>query len=112
MVRKLLTFTKWCVGVFLCTLFVVFTVNNRTPMALDLFPFPLIMELPKFLYALAFFGMGVLFAALIKAGQASRYKRRIKEQSTRITALENELTGLRSDLHHSGSSLPSIKDAA
>ena len=83
-------------------------------MTIYLFPFPFVLDLPKFLYVIGFFIAGHLTAVLIKSSQIAALKRLSKEQSTRIAALDNELAGMRAD-HINSTNSPlthTVKDAA
>lgn len=74
---------------------IVFSVSNRQPATVSLFPLPYEAELPTFLLALLFFSAGVLTAGTLTWRRVASSRRRQRVQSRELNALRDELTGLR-----------------
>jgi uncharacterized integral membrane protein len=83
----------------LVALFVLFSVSNREPIVISLFPLAFEAEMPKFLLAILCFTLGLLFGWMVCARRVSRHKRALKLELQRTRALQNEVDSL----HHSHS---------
>lgn len=103
MLAKLKKLCIWIVAAAVAVSFLFFAMANSAVVALELAPFPFILEMRLFV----FMGMLVLFGTFLGWGVASfecRQRYRVKKQvKQRITALENEIAGLRArqNLPHS-----------
>lgn len=82
-------------------LLVLFCVVNREAVELSLFPLPYTIALPTYLFTLLFLVIGYSIAALIGSSKRLSQTFRLKRQSKRLDALENEVQGLKHE-----SSLP------
>lgn len=74
---------------------VVFCAVNRSPVSLNLFPFPYILELPLFVFALFCVSIGVVFGGFSVACKLRKTRRKLRNSLSRIEALENEIKSLR-----------------
>jgi uncharacterized integral membrane protein len=91
--RKIRSLIRWCFAVSLCTAFTVFAVNNRDTMMIDLFPFPFIVELPKFLYSIFFLVCGLLIGWYSCGSRIWKLSLLHRQDEQKIAALENEVAG-------------------
>ncbi len=82
---------SWIISLLLLAVAVIFAVNHRQPVAVDLWPLP--MEVTPPLYVLVL--VGIFVGWLVGAGAAwlsqGRYRRRTREQRYRIERLERDL---------------------
>lgn len=97
MFRKLVILARLCVAMCVCAAVIAFAVSNRDRTALDFFPFPYVIEMPKYLLVLVLFFGGVLIGMVFLGGKSLRVSRSIRKERDRIAALENELTALRTE---------------
>lgn len=74
-----------------CIVFVTFSIVNRGPVALDLFPLPYEAQMPLFLFALICMALGVVVASLGANLSLFRAKHRLKQEQRRSAVLEKKL---------------------
>jgi lipopolysaccharide assembly protein A len=91
--KKVVSLIRWCLAIFVCILFTVFAVNNRDIMTIDLFPFPFIAELPKFLYSIFFLLCGLLLGWYSCSKKIWHLSSVHRKDELKIAALENEIAG-------------------
>jgi len=109
-VRRIITWATW---LFMAPLFaasIVFALNNKAPVALNLWPFGLVVELPIYLAMFFVLGVGVLIGGLVAwLGQsrvrstlrAAAYdgevaRRELKTEREKLDALARELNAAKS----------------
>lgn len=81
---------KYIILAFISLVLITFCVVNRSPLPLDLFPFPYILEIPVFVFALSLLACGIIIGTITVYGKIIRLSCRIKELRSRILELENE----------------------
>jgi len=93
----MLRYLKYLSFVLIAAVFAAFAVDNRAPVTFSLFPLPYTAEMPLFMLVLLCFMLGAGVAGVI-AWLAS-LQRRLELGTTKrhITALENEVGGLRAE---------------
>ncbi|HEU5048022.1 MAG TPA: lipopolysaccharide assembly protein LapA domain-containing protein [Rickettsiales bacterium] len=93
-IRKTL---KLCLYALIVIVGIVFCVSNRSRLELTLFPLPYGLTLPVFLFAILIFVAGLITGRFI--GGMSHFKTRKlhKAANERVSALENEITAVRSE---------------
>jgi uncharacterized integral membrane protein len=79
----------------LTLLFIVFAVANRDVLELSFFPIPYAVEMPKFLFALLCFSLGLLVGATALTMRSAGQKHQLRRELRRAKAMENELKALR-----------------
>lgn len=75
--------------------FVVFAVANRDVVELSFFPVPYAVEMPKFLFALLCFALGLLIGSAVLGLRFAGQKHQLRRELRRAKAMENELKALR-----------------
>jgi uncharacterized integral membrane protein len=78
-------------------LFVAFAVSNRDPVVVGLFPLPYTAQMPKFLFALICFGLGIIVAGISLNLRMAKTRRKFAKEHKRSMALENELKGIKAE---------------
>ena len=108
--RRIITWATW---LFMAPLFaasVVFALNNKAPVALNLWPFGLVVELPIYLAMFFVLGVGVLIGGLVAWLGQSRVRstlrtaaydgevarRELKAEREKLDALARELNAAKS----------------
>lgn len=75
--------------------FLIFAVDNHDPVSIGLFPLPYTFEIPKFLFALVCFAMGVVVGGFTISLKLTKTRRLFKHEHKRVVALQNELKGVK-----------------
>ncbi len=88
---------SWLLRLALLAIAVAFCVVNRDDMTVSFYPLPYEVALPKFLFALLVFTLGLLAGSTLNSLRLIKAKRSLKERERKIAAQENELSGLRTD---------------
>lgn len=96
MIGRVLRKLKNGFALLLTALLLLFAIVNHEFVAISLFPLPYEIEIPKFLLALACFGVGLLVGGIVMSHKLGRALRLFKKSHERAMALENELKSL----HH------------
>lgn len=90
----------WIVVVPLAAAIVVFSVNNRADVVLDLWPFDLVtVPLPVFSIVLAGLFLGFLAGWLVAWVSAGKARKRARLEAERAKRAERELTVARDKIH-------------
>ena len=97
LLRKTYRWLRTGVGLFLFLAVLCFSVTNRDRVSFDLFPLPYVMELPKYIFVLGFFALGLIVCAMLGGAHNFRMRRLCRRYARRLNALENEVIGLRAD---------------
>ena len=79
----------------LALLFVLFAIANRDDVVLSFFPAPYTVAMPKFIFLLLAFGIGVITGGMMLSFKLARHKQILKREKRRANALENEVKALR-----------------
>jgi uncharacterized integral membrane protein len=93
----LLKFLKLCFYVLLVLIGVTFAVSNRTRIDLTFYPLPYSFSVPLFLFAVIVFILGMVVGGGFAHLAAYRRNKGNRHASKRVTALEDEVTALRSE---------------
>jgi uncharacterized integral membrane protein len=93
----MMRFLKILPLILLAALFAAFAVDNRAAVSLSLFPLPYSVELPIFLLVMLSFLLGAAIAAIVATTKFYRSKIQFLMANRKITALENEVGGLRAE---------------
>lgn len=88
-------FLTWVLGAPLAVAAVVVAVANRQPAALELWPFPVVLELPIYLLLLVPLGAGLLIGFALAWLSQARWRRRARQNRRRVESLEREVAVLR-----------------
>jgi uncharacterized integral membrane protein len=83
--------------IFSVIFFVAFAVSNRDAVIVGLFPLPYTAQMPKFLFALICFGLGIIVAGISLNLRMAKTRRNFAKEHKRAAALENELKGLKAE---------------
>lgn len=73
---------------------VVFAIFNRDPVTVDFWPFPFQPEIRLYLVLLATLLIGLLIGSAITWSTQGRWRRRARQRSRRMQALEREISAL------------------
>lgn len=76
-------------------LFVTFCVVNRQAVTVDFFPLPYLLELPLFVFALAFLALGLLVGGVGQAVKLLKAQYLIRKIQRRVASVEQENSSLR-----------------
>lgn len=91
--RKIIITT---VAVIVAVAYLCFSMINREVVALDLAPFPIIVEMRLFLFASVLLVLGIFIGWVTASFECRRRYLVKKETQQRLEALENEVSALRS----------------
>ena len=72
-------------------MFLVFAANNHDAIDVGLFPLPYTVTVPKFLFAIACFALGVVFGGFSMNLKLGKSRRLYKSEHRRVMALQNEI---------------------
>lgn len=104
---------SWIIGLPVAVVAVVFAVNNRQAVTLDLWPLPWTLDLPLFLMALLPLALGLVVGGSIAwlagasaRGQARGEARRAARLENRLKATERDLARLENSSNNEAKSLP------
>lgn len=75
--------------------FLIFAANNHDAMDVGLFPLPYTLSLPKFLFAIISFAMGVVVGSFVLNIKLTRMQHKYKSEHRRVMALQNEISSMR-----------------
>lgn len=75
-------------------IFLVFAANNHDMMTVGLFPMPFTVTLPKFLYAIVCFGLGIVVGGFSISMKLTKTRRQYKSEHRRVMALQNEIKSM------------------
>ena len=81
----------WIVTIPLAVAVVVFALANRELVVVDIWPLPLSLQQPLFLFILGSFFIGFLVGAVIMWISAGRYRRRARAARNRVAQLEHDV---------------------
>ncbi len=84
----------------------LFTVSNRQDVALGLWPFPFVLELPLYLAVLGALLIGVIVGGSCAWIAGGRQRREARRRGRRIAALERELAATQAQLPAAGERAP------
>ncbi len=100
-------FFKCAALVLISACILLFTGNNYAAVTLSLFPLPYEIEMRVFLLVLLCFSLGVLTGGVAMSLRHAKGKRRLRERTRQMEALQNELDGLKSE-QASARALPAL----
>ena len=86
---------SWLIGVPVTVVVVVFSIANRGPVMVDLWPFEMSRCLPLFLLILGSFAVGFLVGAVIMWLSSGRTRDKARENYYKASHLERELAAIR-----------------
>jgi uncharacterized integral membrane protein len=75
-------------------IFLVFAANNHDAITVGLFPLPYTMTLPKFLFAIVCFTLGVVVGSFMINLKLNKTHRKYKSEHRRVVALQNEISAM------------------
>lgn len=81
----------WIVTIPLAVVVVVFALANRELVVIDIWPLPLSLEQPLFLFILGSFLVGFLVGTVTMWISAGRYRRRARVARNRVAQLEHDV---------------------
>jgi uncharacterized integral membrane protein len=93
-------FLTWLVRILVCAVVITLCVVNRDAMTLSFFPLPYEITLPKFLFALLLFALGLLFGITRNSLKLLGARRKATREHRRTAALEEEIAALRTEARH------------
>lgn len=70
---------------------VLFAADNRDTVSISVFPLPYTAEMPKFLFAIMCFALGVVIGGLTISAKLGQARRLVKAERRQVTALQNEM---------------------
>ncbi|MBL8669614.1 MAG: DUF1049 domain-containing protein [Alphaproteobacteria bacterium] len=73
----------------------IFAVTNRGPVAVDLWPLPILIEAPAFVLVLGALALGTLLGACMAWTQGGATRRLSRARGREVAALESEVAALR-----------------
>lgn len=74
---------------------IVFTVSNREVVTLSLYPFPVEVSLPLYLFFVLTLALGYLWGLLSSSMAALRHRHAARKEGARADALDQEVSSLR-----------------
>lgn len=98
--KKFLRNFYWIVTIPVAIAVVVFALANRELVVVDIWPLPLSLQQPLFLFILGSFLFGFLVGAVIMWFSAGRYRRRARAARNRVAQLEHDVRLLQHDKAH------------
>ena len=109
--RRILSWASWLVMAPLFAASVVFALNNKSLVALDLWPFGLMVELPIYLAMFAVLGVGVLIGGFVAWLGQGRVRSGLRAQAYESEVARRELKAEREKLDALSQELNSAKAA-
>jgi uncharacterized integral membrane protein len=91
-------YLSWIITLPLLAIAVIFSVNHRQPVEIDLWPLPLAIEPPLYLVVLLILFVGFLVGGLIDWNAQGRNRRTARWRRYRIEELEREVAYLKRKL--------------
>lgn len=88
-------YLSWIITVPLLAIAVIFAVQHREPVVLDLWPLPIQLQPPLYLVVLLSIFVGFLIGGIVTWLSQGRHRRRARERRFRIEDLERELAAAR-----------------
>jgi uncharacterized integral membrane protein len=86
----------WLITVSLAIVIVIFALNNRTPVEVDLFPFGLVIAWPLFVFVFLGMGIGAVIGLIMAWISSHPARKTSRERKTRIRELERQVETLQS----------------
>ena len=99
----------WLVALFLVALGAVFAIHNRAVVKLDLWPFPIEMELPSFGLVLLSLLIGFLVGAASSWFAGSKWRRLARARGKQVDGLVREVEDLKQRLNQANETLVPIE---
>ena len=94
---------SWLLTLPLMAVAVIFAVNHRQPVVLDLWPFPIQVDIPLYLLTLLGIFVGFLIGGAVMWGSQRRHRRRMRAERRRADELAREVEALQRRLdQHEG----------
>jgi uncharacterized integral membrane protein len=81
---------EYVVASVLLIALVVFAVSNRSPVELNLFPFPFLLELPVYLALIAALVIGAVLGALVRYGSNLRIRLALRSLARQRKVMEGQ----------------------
>ena len=110
--RRIVTWVSWLIMAPLFAASVVFALNNKAPVALNLWPFGLVVELPIYLAMFFVLGVGVLIGGIVAWMGQSRVRSNLRVQAYDGEVARRELKAEREKLDALARELNAAKSAS
>jgi len=110
-VRRILSWASWLIMVPLFVASVVFALHNKSLVALDLWPFGLVVELPIYLALFAVLGVGVIIGGIVAWLGQGRVRSNLRAQAYQGEVARRALNAEREKLDALAQELNSAKSA-
>ncbi|MCI5049471.1 MAG: LapA family protein [Rickettsiales bacterium] len=94
----MLSLLKWLCIAALLLILVLFAVSNRHMVELTLYPLPYKVEVAAYFFVIFFFLAGYIAAWFLGLTSHLRTKTKLKQSNRKVSALEEEVDGLRNNL--------------
>ncbi len=95
---------SWIITLPLLAIAVIFAIQHRQRVEIDLWPLPIQVEPPLYVLVLLAIFVGFLIGGCVTWLSQGRHRRRARERRFRIEALERELAGAQRKLQHAEAS--------
>ena len=102
---------RWLITVSLAIVIVVFALNNRAPVAVDLFPFGLEISWPLFVFVFLGMGIGGITGLVFAWFSGHAARKTARERKARIRELERSVETLQTSAD-SGTQLAPVRPPA
>ncbi len=109
--RRIVTWVSWLIMAPLLAASLVFALNNKAPVALNLWPFGLVVELPIYLAMFFVLGVGVLIGGVVAWMGQSRVRSTLRAQAYEGEVARRELKAEREKLDAATCELNAAKSA-
>lgn len=95
---RLVKYLSWIITLPLLAIAVIFAVQHRERVELDLWPLPMQVEPPLYLLVLLAIFVGFMIGGAVTWVSQGRHRRRARERAYQVEALERELATTRQKL--------------
>lgn len=89
---------SWIVTLPLLAIAVIFAVNHRDAVPIDLWPLPMAVSVPLYMLVLVGIFVGFLIGGILTWLSQGRHRRRARQRGYRVEQLERDLDGVRKQL--------------
>jgi len=100
---------SWLIMVPAAVAVVIFALNNKEPVALDLWPFAMVVEAPLYLLLTIVLGAGVVLGGVVSWAGAGRLRSELRKQSYTGEVARRELKTEREKATHFEAELKALK---
>ena len=100
---------SWLIMVPAAVAVVIFALNNKEPVALDLWPFAMVVEAPLYLLLTIVLGAGVVLGGVVSWASAGRLRSELRKQSYSGEVARRELKTEREKAAHLEAELKALK---